>query len=277
MCRFLAYRGKPVLMSDLVCAPAHSLVQQSLHAHEAKTEINGDGFGLGWYGERETPGVFREVRPAWSDENLRSLCEQVRTRLFFAHVRAATSGTVARAACHPFAYGRHLFMHNGQVGGYERIRRRLESHIPDALYAHRQGTGDTEVLFLIALAQGLADDPIGAVQRTLRLTVDVMTEAGIREPLRFSAAYTDGCSIHAYRWSTDSRPPTLYYRDGTSGLIVASEPFDNQTVGWNAIPKNAVLSVHGDGSLTIQPMRVHPNRVGDVTSRPAAAGAAQTH
>jgi hypothetical protein len=63
MCRFLAYRGEPVLMSDLVCAPAHSLVQQSLHAHEAKTETNGDGFGLGWYGERETPGVYREVRP----------------------------------------------------------------------------------------------------------------------------------------------------------------------------------------------------------------------
>jgi glutamine amidotransferase len=162
-------------------------------------------------------------------------------------------------------------MHNGQVGGYERIRRRLESHIPDALYAYRQGTGDTEVLFLIALAQGLADDPIGAVQRTLRLTVDLMAEAGIREPLRFSAAYTDGLSIHAYRWSTDSRPPTLYYRERTPGLIVVSEPFDNRTSGWHAIPKNAVLSAHEDGSLSMQPMRVHSNRVGDATSRPAAA------
>ena len=72
MCRFLAYRGKPVFLADLVCAPRHSLVHQSLHAAEAKTETNGDGFGIGWYGERPEPGLYREIRPAWSDENLRS-------------------------------------------------------------------------------------------------------------------------------------------------------------------------------------------------------------
>ena len=66
--------------TDLVCAPSHSLVHQSLHAAEAKTETNGDGFGIGWYGERPEPGIYREVRPAWSDENLRSLCDQVRSR-----------------------------------------------------------------------------------------------------------------------------------------------------------------------------------------------------
>ena len=60
-------------MADLVCAPAHSLVHQSLHATEAKTGTNGDGFGLGWYGERPEPGLYRDIRPAWSDENLKSL------------------------------------------------------------------------------------------------------------------------------------------------------------------------------------------------------------
>ena len=56
MCRFLAYSGEPVFLSDLVCAPTHSLVHQSLHADEGKTETNGDGFGIGWYGERSEPG-----------------------------------------------------------------------------------------------------------------------------------------------------------------------------------------------------------------------------
>ena len=38
MCRFLAYRGEPIFLTDLVCAPSHSLVHQSLHAAEAKTD-----------------------------------------------------------------------------------------------------------------------------------------------------------------------------------------------------------------------------------------------
>ena len=90
MCRFLAYLGEPVFLNELVCAPTHSLVHQSLHAAEAKTETNGDGFGIGWYGEHVEPGLYRDICPAWSDENLVNLCRQVRARTFFAHVRAAT-------------------------------------------------------------------------------------------------------------------------------------------------------------------------------------------
>lgn len=63
MCRFLAYLGEPVFLNELVCAPTHSLVHQSLHATEAKTETNGDGFGVGWYGERREPGIYRDISP----------------------------------------------------------------------------------------------------------------------------------------------------------------------------------------------------------------------
>jgi len=55
MCCFLAYRGDPILLEDFVTAPSHSLIHQSLHEAEGKTETNGDGFGVGWYGERPTP------------------------------------------------------------------------------------------------------------------------------------------------------------------------------------------------------------------------------
>ena len=76
MCRFLAYLGDPVLMETLLVAPSHSLIHQSLNAAEAKQRTNGDGFGLGWYGERTEPGLYRDLRPAWSDENLRSITAQ---------------------------------------------------------------------------------------------------------------------------------------------------------------------------------------------------------
>src|SRR5215204_220477 len=174
MCRFLAYSGEPVFMSSLVSAPAHSLVHQSLHAAEAKTGTNGDGFGLGWYGERPEPGLYREIRPAWSDENLKSLSVQVRSPLFFAHVRASTGTASTRANCHPFAFGRWLFMHNGQIGGYDRLRRRIEAMIPDALYDARLGTTDSEAIFLAALANRLDRDPIGAMMRTLDAVRELM-------------------------------------------------------------------------------------------------------
>ena len=140
MCRFLAYRGEPVFMEDLISAPAHSLVHQSLHAEEAKTGTNGDGFGVGWYGDKPMPGLYREVHPAWSDENLKSLCTQVRSSLFFAHVRAATGTATTRANCHPFTHDQWMFMHNGQIGGWPLIRRKVESLIPDEYYGARTGT-----------------------------------------------------------------------------------------------------------------------------------------
>ncbi len=79
MCRFLAYRGEPILLETLIASPLLSLIAQSLHCDEGKAATNSDGFGISWYGERPEPGLFRDLRPAWSDENLLSLCAQVRT------------------------------------------------------------------------------------------------------------------------------------------------------------------------------------------------------
>ena len=241
MCRFLAYQGEPIPMDTLVSAPCHSLVHQSLHASEGKTETNGDGFGLGWYGERPDPGLYREVRPAWSDENLRSLAAQVRSRLFFAHVRASTGTATTRANCHPFSVGRMMFMHNGQVGEWAKVRRRVEALIPDALYDQRTGTTDSEAIFLAALARGLEQDPVGAVAGTLATVHGLMQEAGVTAPLRFTAALTDGASLWAFRWASDGRPATLYWREDTAGLVVVSEPIDDVVGGWNAVPVGGVL------------------------------------
>jgi predicted glutamine amidotransferase len=252
MCRFLAYRGTPVLLADLVCAPRHSLVHQSLHAAEAKTETNGDGFGIGWYGERPEPGLYREIRPAWSDENLRSLCDQVRSRLFFAHVRASTGTSTTRANCHPFSHGRHLFMHNGQIGGYSRIKRRLEALIPDELYDARVGTTDSEAIFLAAIANGLVEDPIPAMAGVLKQVQGLMSDAGIAEPLRFTAAFTDGNDLWAYRWACDGKPPTLYYREVDGDLLVVSEPIDDRDRGWQEVPKGCVLIARAGSPVAVE-------------------------
>jgi len=232
MCRFLAYQGSPVFVDTLVSVPSHSLIHQSQHATEAKTETNGDGFGLGWYGERAEPGLYRELRPAWSDENLRSIAGQVRSGAFFAHVRAATGTATSRANCHPFVHGRWMFMHNGQVGGWAQVRRQVEALIPDDVYAARAGTSDSEAIFLAALGAGLEQDPAGALRDVLDRVKRIMLAAGIAEPLRFTAAITDGDTLWAFRWSCDQKPPTLYYKERPGGLLLVSEPIDDERAGW---------------------------------------------
>ncbi len=159
MCRWAAYIGDPFFLEDFVSRPGHSLIHLSLCASECKSATNYDGFGIAWYVERAEPGLFCDILPAWSDPNLRSLTAQVRSRLFLAHVRASTGTATSRNNCHPFAVGRWSFMHNGQIGGYDRFRRDADMLIPDALYAHRKGATDSEALFLLALAEGLEGDP----------------------------------------------------------------------------------------------------------------------
>ena len=50
MCRFIAYLGKPITADELLLKPVNSLVHQSYSAGEMSEILNGDGFGLGWYG-----------------------------------------------------------------------------------------------------------------------------------------------------------------------------------------------------------------------------------
>jgi len=253
MCRWVAYQGKPVFLEEFVSRPCKSLVAQSRRCQEAKTEVNGDGFGLGWYGERPKPGVFRDIRPAWSDENLLSLAHQIRSPLFFAHVRASTGTATTRANCHPFTHGPWLFMHNGQIGGYDRIRRRIDMAIPDELFCHRSGTTDSEAIFLLMLANGLERDPITAIRRTLSTMEAEMQRANVSEPLRFTSAFTDGRTLYAIRYASDLQPPTLYTRvcDEIAGTLVVSEPLDDGRSGWIAVPPQSFVTItHGRIAVT---------------------------
>lgn len=93
----MAYSGDPVLVEDLLFRPVHSLIDQSLHSRMGATTTNGDGFGIGWYGDGPTPALFKCVEPAWNERNLQEISRQIRTPLLFAHVRAAT-GTRCSAA-----------------------------------------------------------------------------------------------------------------------------------------------------------------------------------
>ena len=226
MCRWIAYRGETIPLEQYVTAPAHSLVVQSQRALESTAATNGDGFGMGWYGEHAEPGLYREIRPAWSDENLRYLCRHIRSHLYFAHVRASTGTPITRPNCHPFACGRWLFMHNGLIGNWSRLRRKVEALIPDDAYGSRIGTTDSEAVFLAILGAGGDKDPLGATARVLATITDMVSTHGYREPLRFTAALANGRDLYAFRYSANDHANSLYYRESGGNVVVVSEPLE---------------------------------------------------
>lgn len=258
MCRWIAYRGDTIALEHYVTEPVHSLVSQSIRALESTASMNGDGFGLGWYGEHPEPGLYREVRPAWSDENLRYLCRHLRSHMFFAHVRAATGTPITRQNCHPFACGTWLFMHNGLIGSWYRLRRQVEALIPDELYPSRVGTTDSEAVFLAILGAGLAGsaprtDPVTATARTMAQLAQLVDQGGYNEPLRFTAALSNGHDLYAFRYAVNDQSNSLYYRATEDGVVIVSEPLDRDHANWTAVPDNSVLIARAGQPLVLQP------------------------
>jgi len=236
MCRWIAYRGETTALEHYVTSPAHSLVTQSIAALESTASVNGDGFGLGWYGAHPEPGLYREIRPAWSDDNLRYLCRHLQSHLFFAHVRAATGTPITRPNCHPFACAKWLFMHNGFIGNWARLRRQVEALIPDALYPARIGTTDSEAIFLAIMGAGM-DDPVAATEATLARLAELVGP----DRMRFTAALANGKDLYAFRYAANDRANTLYYRETEQGIVVVSEPLDKDHRNWVPVPENHVL------------------------------------
>ena len=257
MCRWLAYSGTPLLLHDLLYRSERSLIVQSLHARLGKEETNGDGFGVGWYEKRETPAVFRSIEPAWNDRNLRELAGHIESGHVFAHVRASTHAPVQLSNCHPFRYGRRLWMHNGLIHDFARVKRELAMAVDPQLYPMIEGSTDSELFFFLALTFGLEDDPPTAVARAVGLIEEVGRREGVPIPIHMTVATTDGERIWAFRYSSEHRSPSLFYSTNVSTLraqhpenevlarvsdesrLIVSEPLGDLAGAWNEMPESS--------------------------------------
>ena len=179
--------------------------------------MNADGFGLGWYGSKHgatKAAVFRSITPAWSNRNLRELAGVVKSTCCFAHVRAATPGSVvSEENTHPFRHGRLLFQHNGHVEGFSRVRRRLVARLPDELYERVSGSTDSEHCFALVLAQ--LDDPgratpfdVSELEFAVLRTIAILKELGAAEGI------TEGFSTRAAAWNRTRRETKSRRRRG---------------------------------------------------------------
>jgi len=270
----MAYSGDPILADDLLFRPEHSIIDQSLHARLGGVTTNGDGFGIGWYGNggETAPAVFKGTHPAWNDRNLREVATQIRTPLLFAHVRASSGTPVQRSNCHPFRHGRWLWMHNGSLAGFDKVKRDLLMAVDESLYPEIEGSTDTEALFFLALTFGLADDPPTAVARAVGLAEHVGRRHGVDYPVHMTVATSDGESIWAFRYSSEKATSSLFYstdvaqlrqlhpelavldRLGNDTRFIVSEPLRALPGAWNEVPESSWALVR-PGEQQIQPFQ----------------------
>ncbi len=257
MCRWLAYSGSPVLLEEFLLKPAHSLIDQSLHSKLGATTTNGDGFGIGWYGAEDTPGVFHSIEPAWNDHNLRELAQHLTSPLVFAHIRASTGGAIQQTNCHPFRHGRWLWMHNGLIREFNSVKRDLAFAVDPSLYPLIEGSTDSELFFYLALSLGLKDDPPSAVERAVGLIEATGHAHGVEHPIQMTVATTDGASLWAFRYSSERNSRSLFYSTDVETLraqypdhpvlhtlsaetrLVVSEPLGDLAGAWNEVPESS--------------------------------------
>jgi predicted glutamine amidotransferase len=275
MCRWLAYSGAPMLLSHVLYTPVHSLIDQSLRSKLGAETTNGDGFGIGWYDHEPVPGVFRSTEPAWNDQNLHEVSAHVTSPLFFAHIRAAIGSVVQQTNCHPFRYGRWLFMHNGYIDGFATIKRDMVLGVDPSLFPEIKGSADSEILFYLALTFGMDDDPPAAVARAIGYVEACGHAHGIQYPFQGTIATSNGETLWTFRYSSEGKSRSLFFTRDVRKLrerypghevleevsddarLVVSEPIGNLPGAWFEMPESSCGVVTG-GNDRLMPFAPEP-------------------
>ena len=265
MCRWLAYTGNPVSLETMLFHARHSLIDQSLYSRFGATTTNGDGFGLGWYQHpHDMPFRYRCIQPAWHEHNLRELSRAVSAPMFLAHVRAATHTPVQETNCHPFRHRRWMFMHNGMIEDFPRVRRDLLMAIDPQLFTSLEGSTDSETMFLLAMSFGLEHTPVPAIARMAGFVEATARRHGIAHPLSMTVCASDGEQLVAVRYASEGQSPRSLYHStsfkhlhalypddpriaavGYDAYLIVSEPLVDLPQAWAQVPESTAIVVRG--------------------------------
>jgi predicted glutamine amidotransferase len=139
------------------------------------------------------------------------------------------------------------------IGNWSRLRRKVEGLIPDEVYGSRIGTTDSEAVFLAILGAGGDKDPVGATARVLATLTDMVTTKDYKEPLRFTAALSNGRDLYAFRYAANDNANTLYYRESGGNVVVVSEPLDSDRTHWKPVPPGYAVVAQAGKPVALQP------------------------
>ncbi len=202
MCRWLAYRGPAIRLEDILFRAEHSLIDQSLSSQSKETTTNGDGFGVGWYGDRKRPGLFRSIRPAWNDFNLHELAAHITSPTFLAHVR----GHLERPR-----FRKQIAIRSVTVAGCSSITARSKrSRNSAAICCFRSPRNsfrtcrerpDSELMFYLALdARPRGGSDRRGSERMAGLVEQMAATQGVAQALWMTLGVSDGQHLYAVRY-----------------------------------------------------------------------------
>ncbi|KAG0675448.1 hypothetical protein C6P40_001827 [Pichia californica] len=295
-------------LSNLLTKPAHSIINQSYDSRlriDAQP-VNGDGFGVGYYTLNEeekgkenrmnfrqidnnsnnddvdvdnddnSPCLYKAITPAWNNLNLQRISEKTRSKLIFAHVRASTYGVLSETNCHPFTYKNLMFMHNGGISNFNKIKLRLINFIDEEYFLQIKGSTDSEccfALFLHCLKQNGFNPDSGKVCDLLILRQSLVDTIQYiknwvkeisNDPSLLNFAITDGENIVVSRYVTSKidEAASLYFSTGSNFVefapgrfkmermnksqnlvMIASEPLTFERNDWISVPTNSTISI----------------------------------
>jgi glutamine amidotransferase len=238
MCRHLCYLGEPVLLSELVLGPPHSLLVQSYAPTDmcGGGRINADGFGVGWFSGPGPAARYRRSVPIWQDGDFARLAGQLSATAVLAAVRNATVGMpVTDGAAAPFTDGRWLFSLNGRIDGWPDSAAGLAEQLPTAELLQLDAPTDAALLWAV-LRRRLSDgDPATVLAG---LVTDVLAAAPAS---RLNLLLTDG----RYGYAT-TLTHSLSVRSSDTGTVLASEPFDDDPA-WQRVEDGRLVVADRSG------------------------------
>lgn len=280
-----------MVLSDLLTKPAHSIINQSFDSRlrlDMRNPINGDGFGVGYYTASNKPCIFRAITPAWNNVNLNNLSDCTEALLVFGHVRASTQGVLSETNCHPFSYGKVMFMHNGGILQFNHMKKKLVNHLEEQFFLYIQGSTDSECCFALFLdtLYKMGYDPgnfetkftHSVLRKALVTTIELIKEWQTQttdEPSLMNFAVTDGESVVVSRYITSKtdEAASLHFSTGLKffeyepGLFkmerlnrsqdvifVASEPLTFERGDWICVPTNTLITITKNNTILMHPI-----------------------
>jgi len=221
----------PMLSRDVLFEPDDTVNYQE----------NCDGFGIAFYPSNKAlylPALLRDCKPIWHSNNVGPIAGAVESSLVFGHVRKTMNfGSIAEQNCHPFRYGAYIFMHNGGVFKFHKVKNRMRMLISEFFDSvskdhdieyEIQGTTDSETLFFLILgliakkmnsldftkptlsAEELKSCMLEGINIVLKLVIDTVGKIG--RGCTLNLALSDGMSVIVTRFrNSKKQPPSLYY------------------------------------------------------------------
>jgi predicted glutamine amidotransferase len=253
---------------------------------EDQSRSEPDGYGIGYFDPHGAPHAIRRAKAAYEDAAFTQQAHELRSRLFVAHIRFATTGANLERNTHPFIQEGRLFAHNGVVQGLDELEARLRPE-------HRaevEGDTDSERVFAL-VTQEIADHDgdvtaglvaaVTWIAQTLPLYAVNLLLATSTElwALRYPETHTllwvdDRDATHAVHQVDRRRRLRFGVDEPAPGIGVASEEM-GVGYAWQPLASGELLHVAADLTPTVTTVLTdapaHPLTLDDLHGHAAAA------